>query len=90
MLWLITGGCEFIGRNLVKNLVAAGGHTIRIVDNLSVGGWDDLARVCDFTEINPDDVKLQYSVLNPPTSIAHLIIVGRELPVRSGISRCSI
>jgi len=47
--WLITGGCGFIGRSLVKNLVDEGGHYIRIIDNLSVGTPADLARVCEFT-----------------------------------------
>lgn len=50
--WLITGGCGFIGLNLVKNLVDEGGHYIRIVDNLSVGTREDLLQVCKFTELN--------------------------------------
>jgi UDP-glucose 4-epimerase len=48
--WLITGGCGFIGTSLIKNLVSEGGHTIRVLDNLSVGTRQDLARVCDFSE----------------------------------------
>jgi UDP-glucose 4-epimerase len=51
--WLITGGCGFIGLNLVKNLIEEGGHYIRIVDNLSVGTREDLYQVCNFTEIDP-------------------------------------
>ncbi|MDA3790865.1 MAG: NAD-dependent epimerase/dehydratase family protein [Desulfobacula sp.] len=50
--WLITGGCGFIGRNLVKNLIDEGGHYIRIVDNLSVGTKHDLSQVCRFNEIS--------------------------------------
>lgn len=53
MKWLITGGCGFIGTSLVKNLVREKAHSIRIVDNLSVGGTEDLARVCRFREIGP-------------------------------------
>lgn len=49
--WLITGGCGFIGRNLIKNLLKEGGHFIRIIDNLSVGTKDDLAQVCQYDEI---------------------------------------
>lgn len=49
--WLITGGCGFIGRNLIKNLLEEGGHHVRIIDNLSVGTLEDLARVCNFKEI---------------------------------------
>ena len=56
MNWLITGGCGFIGTNLVKNLVEEGGHFIRIVDNLSVGTREDLALVCHFTEKTVDDL----------------------------------
>ena len=48
--WLITGGCGFIGTSLVKYLISLGSHFIRIVDNLSVGTREDLAKVCKFTE----------------------------------------
>ncbi len=50
MKWLITGGCGFIGINLIDRLMAEGGHTIRVVDNLSVGSREDLASVCAFDE----------------------------------------
>jgi UDP-glucose 4-epimerase len=57
--WLITGGCGFIGLNLVKNLIEEGGHYIRIVDDLSVGTREDLSQVCNFTEINPKSLNSQ-------------------------------
>ena len=41
MKWLITGGCGFIGVNLINKLEKLG-QKIRIVDNLSVGSIDDL------------------------------------------------
>jgi UDP-glucose 4-epimerase len=50
MRWLVTGGCGFIGRNLIRLLLARSNDSIRIVDNLSVGTRDDLARVGPFTE----------------------------------------
>ena len=50
MNWLITGGCGFLGTSLIKRLMSEGGHSIRIVDNLSVGSREDLAAVCEFTE----------------------------------------
>ena len=53
MNWLITGGCGFIGTSLIKRLVDEGGHFVRVVDNFTVGSRDDLAIVCDFTEVNP-------------------------------------
>lgn len=52
MKWLITGGCGFIGTNLVQRLVAEGGHQIRVIDNLSVGTLEDLGRVCSIVELD--------------------------------------
>lgn len=57
--WLITGGCGFIGTSLIKNLVTEGGHFIRVLDNLSVGTRDDLYSVCNFTETDPTEDKVQ-------------------------------
>ncbi len=63
--WLVTGGCGFIGTSLIKTLIKKGGHAIRVVDNLSVGTRDDLARVCNFTELDPTLLSRQSSTLNP-------------------------
>lgn len=54
MKWLITGGCGFIGRNLIRNLTEKAGNYIRIIDNLSVGTRNDLSKVCQFVEIAPE------------------------------------
>lgn len=56
MKWLITGGCGFLGTNLIKRLVAEGTHSIRVVDNLTVGSRDDLARCCSFIETDSSSV----------------------------------
>ena len=61
--WLITGGCGFIGKNLIKQLVAEGGHFIRVLDNLSVGGREDLARICKFVEV--DQNAPEFSLADP-------------------------
>jgi UDP-glucose 4-epimerase len=52
--WLVTGGCGFIGVNLVRTLVKEG-RCIRVLDNLSVGSRDDLKAVTDFTENGKDN-----------------------------------
>ena len=52
--WLITGGCGFIGTSLIRRLREEGGHSIRVVDNLSVGTANDLARVSPYEEISQD------------------------------------
>lgn len=55
MKWLITGGCGFIGTNLIRQLAEDGGHSIRVVDNLSVGRREDLKNVTPFTETDSSD-----------------------------------
>ena len=65
--WLITGGCGFIGTSLIKNLGAENCHLIRIVDNLSVGTREDLSRVCDFVEVDPDTIGFSSKAPNTET-----------------------
>lgn len=57
MRWLITGGCGFLGTNLIKRLIVDGGHSVRVIDNLSVGSKDDLANVVNYTEIRSIEIK---------------------------------
>lgn len=54
MKWLITGGCGFIGRSLTRSLVRQGGHSIRVLDNLSVGSRGDLAAAASQVDIPVD------------------------------------
>lgn len=57
MNWLVTGGCGFIGGALIRRLLSeAGGHGIRVVDNLAVGDRGDLAKACEFTETEPGEL----------------------------------
>ncbi|KEO57106.1 NAD-dependent epimerase/dehydratase family protein [Thioclava indica] len=51
MRWLITGGCGFIGRALITELLASSNDQIRVYDNLSVGSRDDLASTTDFVDL---------------------------------------
>jgi UDP-glucose 4-epimerase len=53
--WLITGGCGFIGTNLVASLAQRRDDGIRVVDNLRVGTREALASVCAFDEIARSD-----------------------------------
>jgi UDP-glucose 4-epimerase len=57
MKWLITGGCGFIGRNLIQYLLNDGTYQIRVLDNLSCGTREDLSQVCRFEEISPVDAE---------------------------------
>ena len=56
MKWLITGGCGFIGTNLIRHLLDEGGHSIRVFDNLSVGCRKDLENVASFKEVDPESL----------------------------------
>ena len=54
---LITGGCGFIGINLIKRFLDENkGYKIRVVDNLSVGRIEDLASVGEVTEITTEEI----------------------------------
>ncbi len=58
---LVTGGAGFIGSHLTEALAAAG-HAVRVLDNLSTGSRDNLAAVRDRIQFlegdvtDPDDV----------------------------------
>ena len=56
-LYLVTGGCGFIGSHLVEELLAQG-HRVRVIDNLSTGklGNLPLERAADRCEVVTADV----------------------------------
>jgi len=57
---LVTGGCGFIGVNLIKRLMDKGdGHRIRVIDNLTVGRREDLSSVAEFCEISGDEIEAE-------------------------------
>lgn len=55
MKWLITGGCGFIGSNLIKNILTSGADDIRVIDNLSIGSPDFLQDTYGFRLYEPKD-----------------------------------
>jgi UDP-glucose 4-epimerase len=61
MRWLITGGCGFIGRNLLLRASQNGDAVFRIVDDLSTGTREDLAAVGDFRELDAMDRSIDWS-----------------------------
>ncbi len=56
MNWLITGGCGFIGTNLVRRLGPLANNNVRIVDDLSHGTRSALGEVCTFHEVEVQDL----------------------------------
>jgi len=56
--WLVTGGCGFIGTNIIRDLIKQKpGEKLRVLDNLSVGKREDLARVCTFALHTPHSLQ---------------------------------
>ena len=86
MNWLITGGCGFIGTALVKDLVTEGGHFMRIIDNLSVGTRENLARVSNFVEKDLNTFAPPISK-SPPVEliVGDILDEGLALKVCNGI-----
>ena len=56
MKWLITGGCGFLGTALIHRLLSHGGHNIRVLDNLTTGTRNDLAKVAEYHELQPSEL----------------------------------
>ena len=56
MNWLVTGGCGFLGTSFIRSLLEEGRHSVRVVDNLTVGTREDLASVGRFVESPPEEV----------------------------------
>lgn len=54
--WLITGGCGFIGTAFIRSLFEEDGHSVRVVDDLSVGTREDLRVAGEFVEFSPGEV----------------------------------
>ena len=55
-LYLITGGCGFIGSHIAEELVALG-RKVRILDNLSFGYVDNIAHIKDKVEFQKGDIR---------------------------------
>ena len=61
--FLISGGCGFIGTSLISKLLKSHtGAQIRVLDNLSVGGKEDLAEACEFAKVPVDGIPAKEGV----------------------------
>ncbi len=82
MNWLITGGCGFIGTALVRSLAQEGGHGVRVIDDLSAGTREDLARAGRFIERPPADIDPMPSG-SPPVELVAGDILEERLALRA-------
>lgn len=75
MRWLVTGGCGFIGRNLIRLLLDEPGTTVRVVDDLSVGTRSDLEAIGadERIELVVGDVRDE--------SLAQRVVAGHDVVV---------
>lgn len=94
--WLITGGCGFIGRNLVTRLLKAADIGIRVIDNQSVGTFQELAAIA------PDQIS-QVSLDNLPvltpgtcqmidtdiTNADHALAAAKDIDVIVHLAACT-
>lgn len=86
MNWLITGGCGFIGTSLIRHLMEEGGHSVRVIDNLSVGTMDDLKEVAKIHEID----KINVQPMNGDISSgACELVVGNILDEKLAVQVCA-
>ncbi len=75
---LVTGGCGFIGVNLVRFLKESGAG-VRVFDNLSGGSREDLKAVTDFSETTgsngpaPEDVELIVGDIRDEAAITNAV-----------------
>lgn len=84
---LVTGGAGFIGSNLVHAL-CAGGHSVRVLDNLSTGHQSNLDGLdVDFCEADLRDADAVRSVVQGASTVFHLAALPSvERSVREPIS----
>jgi UDP-glucose 4-epimerase len=61
MRWLITGGCGFIGRNLLLHASKSPNAVFRVIDDLSTGTREELGVLADFSELNAADLSVDWS-----------------------------
>ena len=70
---LITGGCGFIGSNLLDYLTKIGGYKIRVIDNLSLGTIESISGYdIDFIEGDILDESTVEKALDGVDSVIHL------------------
>ncbi len=72
--WLITGGCGFIGLNLVKYLLSIDEiNNIKIIDNMSVGKSRDITKILSQINIGLNYVEIKEADIEDWFIIEHLM-----------------
>ena len=74
-LWLVTGGCGFIGSHLCAALVAAG-QSVRVLDNLSTGRRENLAPGAELLVGDVGDPELLARAMEGVAGCFHLAAIA--------------
>jgi len=76
-VYLVTGGCGFIGSHLVENLLARGdGTSVRVVDDMSTGKRENVPEGVEVTVGDCADLELMRSVMKGCDGVFHLAAVA--------------
>ena len=80
MTMLVTGGCGYLGSQLIRDLAAAG-QGVRILDNLSSGRLEALQNLpaagCEFSEADILDPSSVRRALDGVETVVHLAAIAR-------------
>lgn len=76
---LVTGGCGFVGSNLVDELIRRGDQVV-VLDNLATGYMENLNPEATFLHADIRDDLTQYADLNDCTIIYHIAALARIQP----------
>ena len=75
---LVTGGAGFIGSNLVDRLLTRGDH-VRVLDDLSTGRRENVAREAEFIEGDIDNEQLVLQAVDGTEVVFHQAAAGSVL-----------
>ena len=73
--YLVTGGCGFIGSHLIAALIA-GGHEVRVLDDLSTGSLDNLPRGVELVEGDVADAAIVQRAMEGVNGCVHLAAIA--------------
>ena len=81
--YLVTGGCGFIGVNLIPRLIEQGGH-VRVLDNLSLGKREDVERFG--VDLHVGDIRDQAAVARACKNIDAIVHLAAHTRVVESLS----
>jgi UDP-glucose 4-epimerase len=84
---LVTGGCGFVGANLVPLLLASGAYRVRVLDNESVGRFGDLLEFGSRVEFVAGDIRDSGVVAKALDGVDAVVHLAAEISVADSVSQ---